>query len=100
MPHISLGTVYRNLDILCKNGLVLKLATNGAQARFDATTDPHYHIECMDCGRVDDLAGLPEGFQLKSPAVMPCRAGGYELMQYRIEFLGVCPGCIKAKERE
>jgi Fur family transcriptional regulator, ferric uptake regulator len=98
LPHISLGTVYRNLDVLSRSGVVLKLATSGAQARFDATTGTHYHIQCTDCGRMDDLEALPEGFMFKHPPALPCEAGGYELSQFRVDFVGVCPNCRKQKE--
>ena len=38
MPHISLGTVYRNLDLLTETGEVLKLDSAGSMRRYDGRT--------------------------------------------------------------
>ncbi|NNK14655.1 MAG: transcriptional repressor, partial [Desulfofustis sp.] len=50
LPRIGLGTVYRNLELMADNGMILKLEVGGSQKRFDATTDLHYHIRCTGCG--------------------------------------------------
>jgi len=55
LPRIGLGTVYRNLELMAENGMILKLEVGGTQKRFDATTDTHYHIRCSGCGKVDDI---------------------------------------------
>jgi Fur family ferric uptake transcriptional regulator len=54
LPRISLGTVYRNLEILSRLGIIQKLEVGGAQRRFDAKTKNHYHLRCLSCGRIDD----------------------------------------------
>lgn len=54
-PNISLGTVYRNLALLSDRGEILKLSCDGKADRFDATTAPHYHFICRECGDVIDL---------------------------------------------
>ena len=62
IPKISLGTVYRNLELLASNGIIKKLEFSGAEARFDGNTSKHYHARCIHCGRVDDVCGLPANF--------------------------------------
>jgi len=100
MPKISLGTVYRNLDRLAEMGTIQKLDPGGSEARFDGDMHAHYHVRCIRCGRVDDVHA-PEptlaGGRLK-------HATGYEILGYRLEFIGVCPGCrsdraVENKER-
>lgn len=54
-PRISLGTVYRNLNLLADIGEAVKIATPDGGDRFDGTTNPHYHLLCTDCGKVIDL---------------------------------------------
>jgi Fur family ferric uptake transcriptional regulator len=54
LPRISLGTVYRNLEILSELGEIQKLELGGDLKRFDRKPNKHYHIRCMNCGRVDD----------------------------------------------
>lgn len=55
LPNISLGTVYRNLDLLAENNQVLKLETAGNIRRYDANMAPHSHIRCVSCGKVFDV---------------------------------------------
>ena len=54
-PHISLGTVYRNLNLLADCGEILRLRLNDGIERFDADTSLHYHFVCTECGSVIDL---------------------------------------------
>jgi Fur family ferric uptake transcriptional regulator len=91
LPRISLGTIYRNLEILSHIGMIQKLETAGTQKRFDGTVENHYHVRCIRCGRVDDV--------LANPA--PCidrflaEISDYEILGHRIEFVGLCPECRK-----
>jgi len=50
LPRISLGTVYRNLDVLAASGLIRKIEPDFPQMRFDRNTHEHYHVTCMQCG--------------------------------------------------
>ena len=89
MPNISLGTVYRNLELLAQKGVIQKLQISGAEARFDANPEQHCHVRCIRCERVDDVHDLPEDFvkgQVHSLA-------GYDIVGYRLDFLGICPDC-------
>jgi Fur family ferric uptake transcriptional regulator len=89
IPKISLGTVYRNLELLAESKVIQKLGTAGAQKRFDAMTGDHYHVRCVKCGRVDDL-DFPFLNSLNNSAAL---AGNYEIISHRLEFEGICPEC-------
>jgi len=96
MPKISLGTVYRNLELLAQNGVIQKLQISGAEARFDGNPEQHYHVRCIHCERVDDVHNLPENFvqgQVQSLA-------GYDIVGFRLEFLGVCPDCQRGNDAD
>lgn len=54
-PNISLGTVYRNLNLLADIGEVNKITTPDGGDRFDGDTNPHYHFFCTSCGCMMDL---------------------------------------------
>lgn len=54
-PNISLGTVYRNLNLLSDIGDAIKIPTPNGGDRFDGRTNPHYHFCCTSCGKVIDL---------------------------------------------
>lgn len=88
LPRISLGTVYRNLDVLAELGLVRVLEMASQQKRFDGDTRPHHHIRCQVCGRVDDI-WQPLSLSLDPQALdTPYQVTGYEL-----ELTGICPAC-------
>ena len=89
LPKVSLGTVYRNLDLLSESGEVWRLATSGTQYRFDGNTAIHHHIVCVVCGRVDDV----EGPTVEIGGASAAETLGYEILDHRFEFLGKCPGC-------
>lgn len=89
LPRISLATVYRNLEVLSQEGVIQKLETGGRQKRFDGEPKNHCHIRCVRCGRVDDVR--TEG--LEGLEAVHVDAGGYRVLNHRLEFDGVCPGC-------
>jgi Fur family ferric uptake transcriptional regulator len=89
LPSISLGTVYRNLELLAAMGTIQKLDLAGSQARFDGNPDRHHHVRCTRCGRVDDVCGA--SLDLAKLGSDDC--GGYELLAYRLELIGICPRC-------
>ena len=61
MPNISLGTVYRNLSELARDGTILKLDASGdSSARFDADTAAHAHYDCKKCGKLYHAPLSPE----------------------------------------
>lgn len=55
IPHISLGTVYRNLTLLADRGDIQRLRLGDGTDHFDADISPHYHFICNECGCVQDL---------------------------------------------
>jgi Fur family ferric uptake transcriptional regulator len=89
LPHIGLGTVYRNLELMAKTGMILKLEVGGTQKRFDATTAAHYHIRCSACGKVDDI-DLPVMQELVMHAAA---ASAYLITGHHVEFTGMCKDC-------
>ena len=54
-PNISLGTVYRNLNLLTDIGEAVKISTPNGGDRFDGRIEPHNHFLCTKCGRLLDL---------------------------------------------
>lgn len=89
LPRISLGTVYRNLELMAGQGLIQKLEIGGTQKRFDGNADLHYHVRCLQCGRVDDL-DLPPDCRVEQQAAQRTR---FKILRHRLEFSGLCPDC-------
>ena len=55
IPNISLGTVYRNLSELSRNGDILSLNVGDGFEHFDADNSFHIHLHCNSCGAINDL---------------------------------------------
>ena len=89
MPKISLGTVYRNLQILGEMGAVKVISVGGTQRRFDGTVENHYHVRCLQCGRVADMSIDPDGTLEKAAQ----KASDFKITGHHLEFIGLCPGC-------
>ena len=89
IEEISLGTVYRNLELLTRMGLIQKLELGSSEARFDGDTSKHHHVQCVQCGRVDDLHGLPDDLLLGVPE----KLNNYKILGHRLVFYGVCSRC-------
>jgi Fur family transcriptional regulator, ferric uptake regulator len=89
LPRIGLGTVYRNLELMADIGIILKLEVGGTQKRFDATVEPHYHIRCSSCGKVNDInIAVQEQINLVAEEV-----SNYKILGHHIEFSGICSSC-------
>jgi Fur family peroxide stress response transcriptional regulator len=55
IPNLSLGTVYRNINLFRHEGLVTSLGVVNGEERFDGVVAPHPHLVCSCCGKVMDL---------------------------------------------
>jgi Fur family ferric uptake transcriptional regulator len=91
LPRISLGTVYRNLEILSELGKIQKLELGGDLKRFDWNPKQHYHIRCLSCGRIDNAPLAPLNRiedELYGSTV-------YTIIGHRLVFEGLCPACTK-----
>ena len=88
LPKISLGTVYRNLELLAQAGEILRLDGGSHGRRFDGDMAPHLHVRCLRCGRVADVSGAP-----RAPALDGLSAPGFAILRSRVELEGLCEAC-------
>ena len=89
-PDISLATVYRNLSMFKRQGLITSVATVSGTERFDANTDPHVHFICTGCDAVLDLP------QIQVPESLGCDAekcAGCQIESCQLTFTGICQEC-------
>ncbi|MEW6516477.1 MAG: transcriptional repressor [candidate division FCPU426 bacterium] len=89
-PHISLGTVYRNLEILEQQGRLRCLHLDPREARYEAHLEPHAHFYCRQCGRVEDIPLLEKNC-CRLPAHL--QEAGYRIERSYIDLIGQCPAC-------
>lgn len=55
LPAVSLGTIYRTVDILHEIGLVQIFVHNGMAARYEAALDRHHHLVCDVCHDITNV---------------------------------------------
>ena len=96
LPRISLGTVYRNLETLTELGEIQKLSCGGAVRRFDGNPENHYHIRCVKCDKITD-APIEVHENLEKQLI---NETDFVILGHRVEFLGLCPECLGAKEKK
>lgn len=90
-PHISRGTIYRNLGLLAEAGEVQRLPMPHGPDHFDSRLETHYHFLCRRCFKVVD-SQLPYRSELNLPSPdLP----GYQVEWHRLLLVGLCPDCAK-----
>ena len=92
IPDLSMGTVYRNLNLFKQQGLAVSVATIKGVERFDGNTDPHVHFICQECDAVIDLMDMEIPESLKSVAE---RSSGGQVAECQLCFTGICQDCIE-----
>lgn len=88
-PTMSLATVYKALKTLVEVGLVQELNVGEGNFRYDGNADSHPHIQCVSCGRVDDLMNLSFdhlNFEVE-------KNSDYKVLSNQTYFYGLCKDC-------
>lgn len=91
--NLSLGTVYRNLNLLAENGVIKKLSIPNSSDRFDGDLSEHYHIICNECNKVTDVRLCIKDMlddEVKKQT-------GVTGLTYQIVASGVCNDCKNKK---
>ena len=92
-PGLSLGTVYRNLNLLTDSGKIRKVTLSGCADRFDGTMAPHCHLQCRTCGRVVDM---PE-MEFLDKLMQTAPPADCEIEAVNLLFYGKCAACVKKR---
>jgi Fur family transcriptional regulator, peroxide stress response regulator len=87
-PMISLSTVYKTLDLLREKKLVNEIEVDG-EARFDAHTDEHINLICMNCGKIEDI----DEDLLKEIQTRAARKSKYMILKSNFKLFGYCINC-------
>ncbi|NOT55323.1 MAG: transcriptional repressor [Deltaproteobacteria bacterium] len=89
LPHISLGTVYRNLQRLVQDGALQMLFFGDRTARYDPTLEAHDHFICQQCGRVEDVK-VERDRRMDFAALV---REGFTIAAHSLAIRGVCHRC-------
>lgn len=88
-PTMSLATVYKALKTLVEVKLVQEINLGEGNFRYDGNVSPHPHVQCLNCGKVDDIEEMC--FQDLNPKVSELT--NYDIFSNQFYFYGLCPTC-------
>jgi Fur family transcriptional regulator, peroxide stress response regulator len=88
-PTMSLATVYKALKTLVEVDLVQEINVGEGNFRYDGNMCDHPHVQCINCGRVDDIEGI--NFTGLNSQVK--QHIDYDIVSNQIYFYGLCPIC-------
>ena len=88
-PELSLGTVYRNLNVLTDMGLILKISSGLDCEHYDGNIENHYHLICTECNKMFDV-DIPYQDNIVSDAQ---KNSPHKISNHDIVFTGVCEHC-------
>lgn len=94
-PNISLGTVYRNLNLLSNTGEIIKISCGDDSDRYDCNTHPHNHFVCKECNGIQDL----EMESIDHINVVANANFGGKIEGHVTYFYGLCEECLKKHEQ-
>lgn len=92
IPSVSLATVYRNLDVLKRQGRIREVIGHDRTAHWEVVHEPHAHFICTGCGDIRDVADVPEVDWSVLTELVGC-----EDVRQRIELTGLCPACARRR---
>jgi len=94
-PYIDISTIYRNLHLLKRLGLIHEARLEGGIVRYElARGEQHHHLVCRRCGRT---------FALAHDLLEPLRAALKESYGFEAEFehlaiFGLCADCQEERK--
>ena len=88
-PTMSLATVYKALKTLVEVNLVQEINVGEGNFRYDGTVEPHAHVQCIHCGKVEDMDNFDLGF-LNEEAQ---KHTTFNIISNQVYFYGICTDC-------
>ena len=88
-PTMSLATVYKALKTLVEVGLIQEINVGEGNFRYDANSLPHPHLQCLKCGKVDDIMD----FTLDDLNASAQTHTDYKIVSSKVYFYGYCKDC-------
>jgi Fur family transcriptional regulator, peroxide stress response regulator len=91
MPKISLGNIYRNINILIEEARIKSSEFGSDIEHYDAMADKHYHFICQKCKKIIDFL-LP----LQNDIIKNAQQNTKNIIKdHTIQFFGICEDCNK-----
>jgi Fe2+ or Zn2+ uptake regulation protein len=92
LPNASLPTVYATLDLFEELGAVRRVPTGGGAALYDPRPEPHNHVHCRRCGKVEDLDSAIDTRNV----LLAAKRTGFEPDGADLVVSGLCASCARS----
>ena len=90
---MGLTTVYRNLQVLIKHGLIRSRHLPTGEVLYTPVDRDIHHLTCVQCGETSRIEGCPvEGIHEPQKS-----SKKFQFLFHTLEFFGVCQACIIKK---
>jgi Fur family zinc uptake transcriptional regulator len=93
-PDVSLDTVYRNLTLLIRLGIVnqVNLPGRGGSVFEIVADNHHHHLICLACGQAECIDYCP----VIPHKIAQAEERGFTVVSHSLEFYGYCRTCRPA----
>ena len=88
---MGLTTVYRNLQVLVKQGLIRSRHLPNGEVLYAPVERDIHHLTCVNCGETTRLQGCP----VKTVDITKKVSNKFELLFHTLEYFGICQNCSK-----
>ncbi len=93
---MGLATVYRNLQLLVKKGMVRSRHLPTGEVLYSPVERDIHHLTCVNCGETTLLEKCP----VNTMHIPPETSKRFELLFHTLEFFGLCEDCLKKDNKE
>ncbi len=87
-PSVSLATIYKNINQMAQSGLIQEIKIPKAKSVFELIKEPHLHIVCDSCGKIEDIPVETENIIKEAE-----KLSGYRINESFVTLRGTCPEC-------
>ena len=89
-PSLSLATVYKNIILMVKNGVLVEVPIDGKKSKYELKKEEHIHLICTECGDVKDKPHIQKtDIILKELASLE----NFRLKKQQFNLYGICNNC-------
>ena len=83
------STIYRELQFLTKNNVVIKNTIDGIDY-FEIPHDHHHHLICLKCGKIGQIK---MSNHLEKQEIQIAKQNKFNIINHSLEFYGYCRKC-------
>ena len=89
--EMGLTTVYRNLQVLMKSGLIRSRHLPTGEVLYTPVERDIHHLTCVQCGETSKIEGCPVK-DIHEPQQVNKK---FQLLFHTLEFFGLCQNCYQ-----